>query len=367
MLNKWLATHINNLLLLFGLLLALLISNFGYADLYRNVLELTALGLSFHHWVNDAFMAIYFLLIGIEVKREIKIGKLSSLKQASFPVICALGGMMVPALIYYFLNKNSSGAAGWAIPTATDIAFALAALAIVKTLVPPILTLLMTSIAIADDIGAILLIAIFYSKDLVWQFAMGAFVLLSILWLLKKYIHVPLKIYALFGLFVWLCIYSSGVHATIAGVLMAMVLPVDLGKTVETRLSPFVYLFVLPLFAFSNAGVVLSGAQIWDSVGIGIILGLVLGKQIGIFSFAWLSVKMGLALKPKEIRWTHLYGISCLCGIGFTMSLFIGHLAFGNSPPMETTKVAVMIASSAAAILGLIVLRSTGKKINVNL
>ncbi len=322
-------------------------------------------------WINDGLMAIFFLLVGLELKRELVEGELSDPRKLILPGVGAIGGMLVPALIYVGFNWNSSVALqGWAIPAATDIAFALGILALLGSRVPTALKVFLTSLAIIDDIGAIVIIAIFYTAQLSIQALLIVIACLPVAWWLNRRNVVDHSPYMLIGVIMWVAMLKSGVHATLAGVIMAFFIPLhdisDPGhsplKELEHDLHAIVAFFVLPVFAFVNAGIDLRGIsadQVFHAVPIGIALGLFLGKQLGIFGMCLLAVKMGLTKLPREMSLTALYGTSVLCGVGFTMSLFIGSLAFEQTGVdlLFDERLGIIAGSLASGILGYLVLR----------
>jgi NhaA family Na+:H+ antiporter len=326
-------------------------------------------------WINDGLMAIFFLLIGLEVKREMLEGELSSISQVALPGIAALGGMMVPAGIYVFLNRADPVALnGWAIPAATDIAFALGVLALLGEKVPPGLKLFLLAVAILDDIGAIVIIALFYSGDLSALSIVMAALVLGGLILLNRLRVTKISPYVVLGIALWICVLKSGVHATLAGVALAFCIPLR-GKSegdpspahnVEHALHPWVTFGILPLFAFANAGVSLSGISfdtLFARVPLGIATGLFIGKQAGVFGFSWLAVKLRLAKLPEDVTWLEFYGLSVLCGIGFTMSLFIGSLAFERGgPDIETAvRLGVLTGTLLSGLFGYFLLHKAMK------
>ena len=316
-------------------------------------------------WINDGLMALFFFLIGLEVKREIVTGQLRSWKQASLPVCAAIGGMIVPALIFVAINSGSpENIRGWAIPAATDIAFALGLLALLGTRVPVALKALLLAIAIIDDIGAIAIIALFYTENMN-QAALGLALVPAAGMLLLNRAGVARTIpYFLLGAFLWICVLKSGVHATLAGVITAMFVPLATGderplERLEHALHPWVAFLILPIFAFANAGVSFAGAgleALFAPLSLGIAAGLVFGKQIGILGACWLATKSKLATMPHDVTWRHVYGLSCLAGIGFTMSLFIGGLAFADPSQIDAVKMGVLTGSIVSAIIGMVVL-----------
>lgn len=322
-------------------------------------------------WINDGLMAIFFFLVGLEVKREVLQGELSSISKATLPFVAAIGGMAGPAIIYSYINSGDvETMRGWAIPSATDIAFALGVLALLGSRVPVSLKIFLLALAIIDDIGAITIIAIFYTENLSVEMLMISLVGFAGLFILNRAGVKSITPYALIGLFVWVCVLKSGVHATLAGVLTALAIPIA-GKTkedpsplhnLEHALHPWVAFMVLPIFAFANAGVSLAAielADLADKVPLGIALGLFFGNQILIFVLSFLAVKLGLAKLPEGVRWVHIYGTGCLAGIGFTMSLFIGTLAFSDPELVNQVRLGVLMGSFASAVLGFTVLKLT--------
>ncbi len=319
-------------------------------------------------WINDGFMAVFFFLVGLEIKREVVSGELSTRSRALLPAIAAVGGMIVPAVIYYYINMDTpENLAGWAIPAATDIAFALGVLSLLGSKAPVRLKILLTAIAIIDDLGAILIIAFFYTKGLAIEpffFAVAALIGLFIL----NNRHVSKTApYVILGVILWVAVLKSGVHATLAGVVTALFIPMTCPKDpeyspckhLEHALHPWVAFGILPVFAFANAGVPFKGMglhSLLDPVTLGIILGLVVGKELGIFSLLWLTIKSGLSPMPKGVRWIHLYAVSLLCGIGFTMSLFIGGLAFDDLAHQASIRLGVLVGSVISALAGFAIL-----------
>ncbi len=318
-------------------------------------------------WINDGFMAVFFLLVGLEIKREIVSGELSTRSRALLPAIAAIGGMIVPALIYYFINLDTpENLRGWAIPAATDIAFALGVLSLLGSRAPVRLKVLLTAIAIIDDLGAILIIAFFYTDNLATQPLFFAAAALAVLFIMNKINISATMPYILVGTVLWIAVLKSGVHATLAGVVTAFFIPMTCKhekafsplKDLEHKLHPWVAFGILPVFAFANAGVPFTGMSLnslLDPVTLGIILGLVAGKQVGIFSMLWLSIKLGLSPMVKGASWVHLYGVSVLCGIGFTMSLFIGGLAFDGTEQQASIRLGVLAGSIISAIVGYLI------------
>jgi NhaA family Na+:H+ antiporter len=365
------------------------------------------------HWVNDGLMAVFFLVVGLEIKREVLVGELSSVRNAALPVAAAVGGAVVPALIYLAINAGTEGSAGWGIPMATDIAFALGVLALLGEGAPVGLKVFLTALAIVDDIVAVLVIALFYTSEISWDALgvgavfLGALIVANLLGVGKT------LVYAVLGVGLWLCFLLSGVHATIAGVLLALTIPAisfinpgaflersryvlerfekagEKGENVladeerqaalhalnhaayklepplhelEHALNPWVVFAIMPIFALANAGVPLGGGiveALTSPVALGIVAGLVVGKQLGISLFAWLAVKSGISELPEGIRWRHVYGASCLAGIGFTMSLFISDLAFSDGSLVDVAKLGILAASLIAGVVGWSILRGT--------
>lgn len=322
-----------------------------------------------HHWINDGLMAIFFFLVGLELKREALIGELSDIKQILMPALAAVGGMIAPALIYATLNYNNPDyLAGWAIPAATDIAFALGVLSLLGNRVPNALKVFLVSIAIFDDLGAIIIIALFYTSDLSLLSLGIAAICLPFLFMLNKINVTRITPYLLIGLILWASLLKSGVHATLAGVLLAFFIPLRNSKDpehspleeLEHDLHNTVAFGVLPLFAFANAGISLAGTTldtVLHPVPLGIAGGLLIGKQVGVMAAVFLCLKIGLAELPKGTDIKQLYGVSLLCGIGFTMSLFISGLAFGGIPDGFDPRLGIILGSIIAGILGYLVLR----------
>jgi len=377
----------SGLVLLIAAIFALIISNSNLSELYFYTLERYlfiginefGLKLSVHHWINDALMAIFFFFVTLEIKREFIQGELSNIKQALLPIIAAVGGMAVPALFYVFINwGNMETMNGWAIPSATDIAFSLGVLSLLGSRIPMSLKVFLTALAIIDDLGAILIIAFFYSGDLSIPYL--SLILLSyiILLLLNKFSVKIFTPYLLIGLLMWFFTYKSGIHATIAGVLLASTIPHRLKDgdfslliKIEHAISPYVAFLIMPLFAFANAGVNLEGLSIsslMEPVPLGILCGLFFGKQIGVLLFSYISIKFKFAEAPNNSSWLSLYGVSVLTGIGFTMSLFVGNLAFANNIQyIDGVKIGVLSGSLLSTILGYLLLLIASKKIDVKI
>ncbi|MCH7517061.1 MAG: Na+/H+ antiporter NhaA, partial [Bacteroidetes bacterium] len=404
---------------------ALIWANSPWSDSYHNLWNTyisintgdLSLKLSSLHWINDGLMVIFFFVVGLEIKRELLVGELSSVKKASLPVAGAIGGMLVPALFYVFFTSGTEAVNGWGIPMATDIAFVVGILAILGSRVPLGLKVFVVSLAIADDIGAVLVIAIFYTSQISISALLAAAVILVLLVVVNKLGVKSLIIYSILGLLLWLAVLQSGIHATIAGVLLAFTIPAkarintksfsektkDLldkfnsagehGENVLTNenrqtdvmaieenckkiltplqrfehgLHPWSSFLIIPLFALANAGVTLTGmdlgAALTSSVSVGIIAGLFLGKQFGIFAFAWLAVKIKLASLPEGVSWRKIYGGGILAGIGFTMSLFIAGLAFTDDSLLNLAKIGILTASLIAGVVGYLFLKASLSK-----
>jgi Na+:H+ antiporter, NhaA family len=366
---------------------------------------------SIHFWINDGLMTIFFFLVGLEIKREVLVGELSSFGKAALPAVAALGGMVVPAGLYMLLNHGTSAASGWAIPMATDIAFVVGSLALVGRGLPSFLPVFLVSLAIFDDLGAVLVIALFYGGHLQAHFlVLASLVLIALVLLNILGFRWPLP-YVILGILLWVCTYLSGVHPTIAGVLLALSIPARSGwntsrfaemarialrrfvpegdssyalhlseqnqevieeiegllervepplQRIERTLHPYVSFGVMPLFALANCGIPVDGSVLWDSVSsppsLGILLGLFVGKQVGVFGATWLFIRSGLGVMPEGMSWKHLYGGALLCGIGFTMSLFIADLSFTNQHIHESAKMSILLASFASGFAGIFML-----------
>lgn len=358
---------------------AILISNSALSALYGQFLSLKFyIGLGDYGlskplllWINDGLMAIFFFLIGLEIKREMIKGQLNSLKKSTLPLVAAIGGMIAPAVIFVMVNYNSPETLnGWAIPAATDIAFALGILALLGTRAPVSLKILLLAIAIIDDLGAIIIIALFYSADIATSYlysGLGALaVAAGFCWLGVR----RLWVYALIGAFSWVCFLKSGIHPTLAGVVLALTIPMQGDKDEPTMLEDLehslhwpVTFLILPIFAFANAGVSLAGLSFdmfLEPLPLGIALGLFLGKQLGVFGTTWVAVKTGLTTKPDGTNWMQIYGLSCLTGIGFTMSLFIGGLAFDDASIADQMRLGVLSGSIISGLVGFMVLYRAG-------
>jgi Na+:H+ antiporter, NhaA family len=361
------------LVLMASAAMALAVANSPLAGVYFATLKAHVGPLSVLHWINDGLMAVFFLLVGLEIKRELLDGRLRTWPDRLLPGVAALGGMVLPALVYAAVNRHAPETLrGWAIPTATDIAFALGVLALLGSRVPVSLKVFLTALAIIDDLGAVLIIALFYTADLSLPMLGGAAVILAALCALNKAGISRLWPYLALGTGLWAFTLLSGVHATIAGVLLALTVPLRLSvgrpddptsplHILEHAVSPWTAFLILPVFGFANAGVSFAGFEprmLLDPVTLGVALGLLLGKQLGVFGFVFATVRLGFAQRPAGATWPQVYGVALLCGVGFTMSLFIGLLAFAQRPELEAeTKVGVLLGSLACMAAGALVLR----------
>ncbi len=372
----------SGLLLLFSAIIALYVSNSvfssNYFEFLKSYFEIgiypISLKLSVLHWINDVLMAIFFFLVSLEIKREFLQGELSNPKQALLPIIGAVGGMLIPALVYIYFNlDNSTTLKGWAIPSATDIAFSLGVLSLLGKRVPISLKVFLTALAIIDDLGAIIIIAFFYSGNVEIKYLILMLVTLIALYGLNRFnvkIFIP---YLILGLFLWDFTHQSGIHATIAGVLLAMFIPHNTKNVkkslllkLEHAISPYVAFGIMPIFAFANAGVSLEGMNInslLNPVPLGIVCGLFFGKQIGVFIFSYISIKLKIASMPANTNWLSFYSVAILTGIGFTMSLFVGNLAFAESIEyLDGVKIGVLFGSLISTLFGFFLLYIGTKK-----
>ena len=372
----------SGLFLLFAAIVALVLSNTNFSDLYFKILNTHlligtkdfGLDLSILHWINDALMAIFFFIVTLEIKREFIHGELSKPKQALLPIIGAVGGMAVPALIYIIINfETGYTLRGWAIPSATDIAFSIGVLSLLGSRVPISLKVFLVALAIIDDLGAIIIIAFFYSSELQYNYLLLMIISFIALLLLNKFSVKKFTPFLLVGLLLWYFTHGSGIHSTIAGVLLATTIPhrkkekeYSLLLKLEHMLSPYVAFGIMPLFALANAGVDLKGISfnsLLYPVPLGILCGLFFGKQIGVFLFSFLSVKLKFAEMPSNSNWLKFYGVGILTGIGFTMSLFVGNLAFVDySNQMDGVKIGVLAGSFLSATVGYFMLLMVSKK-----
>lgn len=399
-------------LLLISTVAALTWANSGYSrtyfDLWEQHLSIGAGGFtlskSLHHWINDGLMVIFFFLVGLEIKRELLVGELASPRKAMLPIIAAIGGMVGPALIYLMFNAGTPESSGWGIPMATDIAFALGILALAGDRVPTALKVFLAALAIVDDMGAVLVIALFYTSELSSTMLFAGAGFLVLLFIANRLNIRSVTVYVVLGVGLWYCFLKSGVHATVAGVLLAMMIPVrskidktkfldetkqavadleDDGSTrsenelihhiavlseevqsplhrFEHALQPYVAFLIMPIFAFANAGVHLQAdvfSMLLSPVSLGVGLGLIVGKQVGIFSVTWIAVKLKIAALPNNVSWKMIYATTWLCAIGFTMALFIAGLAFDDPTPLDISKISILLASTVSGIVGLVLLR----------
>ncbi|MDB5120292.1 MAG: nhaA [Sphingobacteriales bacterium] len=369
------------ILLLICVICSLTIANSPFGDAYADFLE-TAVGgniglINLKYpillWINDGLMAVFFLLVGLEIKRELVEGELSSGQQAALPVFAAIGGMLVPALIFALFNNNTATANGWGIPMATDIAFAIAILALLGDKVPTSLKIFLTALAIVDDLGAILVIAIFYSTDIHLDYLAYGGIVLTVLIILNRLKVMNIWCYLIPGIIMWYFIHHSGIHATIAGVLTALTIPTTPDDTesplekLEHALTKPVNYLIMPIFALANTNISFQSNMVFSlygNMGLGILMGLLFGKPLGIFLMSWFSVKMGFGALPEGIKWSQIIGIGILGGIGFTMSIFIAMLSY-KAPQLQTeAKFVILVTSILSGLLGYTVLTFIYSKIN---
>lgn len=367
------------IILIICVIVSLIIANTGWNDGFNEFLSLhlgfetSSIQLRYPIllWINDGLMAIFFLLVGLEIKREIIEGELSSPKKAALPIFAAFGGMLVPAGIYFLFNNTTQTSAGWGIPMATDIAFALGVLSLLGKRVPVSLKIFLAALAIVDDLGAILVIAIFYTKELHWDQLFYSGGILALLVLMNKFGVKNLLFYIIPGIFLWYFIHHSGIHATIAGVLLALTIPTNPVKdtspleALEHAIVKPVNFIIMPIFAIANTNIrfeqeMLDGLS--SPLGLGIILGLVLGKPIGVTLFSWISVKLGFSKLPSKANWKHIIGVGLLAGIGFTMSIFIGLLSFSDPLFQIEAKFSILVASVLAGVAGYVFLNLLNNK-----
>ena len=356
---------IPGLILILATTIAMLLSNSPLADKYFALVHLQ-LPINVLFVVNDILMAIFFLDVGLEIKQQVTTGTLSKIRQVILPIIAACGGVITPALIYIVFNWSDKVALrGWAIPTATDIAFAVGVIILLCKRIPLQLKILLLAIAVFDDLIAILIIAVFYTPNISSIYLCFSIAIIIVLCLMnysgvKKILH-----YLLVGSLLWICMLNSGIHATISGVIIALTIPLTTQQTIHKNLSKFVYFIIMPIFALTNAGISLENINLnnlLETVPLGIALGLIFGKQLGIFSFSWLAVRAKIAVIPKEVSWRQYYGMAIVCGVGFTMSIFIGNLAFDHISAEYATlnKAGVLLGSTVSAILGYTFLKKVG-------
>lgn len=361
------------LILIVCTVISLLLTNSSFGTAYHQFWETQFVGHSIRHWINDGLMAIFFLLIGLELEREIYLGELSKIKDALLPIFGALGGMLIPAGLYILFNYGTPTISGAGIPMATDIAFALGVLALLGSRVPTSLKVFLTALAVMDDLGAILVIAIFYSKTLLWSnllIALGIWLFLFILGKLKVRNLIP---YLIGGVAMWYFMLNSGVHATITGVLLAFAIPFGKGGEKSTSyilqniLHKPVAFIILPIFALANTSIILSGEivqTLTQNYSIGIAVGLIVGKPLGIFLLTFLAVAFGICKLPEDLNWKSIISVGFLAGIGFTMSIFITLLAFNDETIINNAKFVILLSSLVAGIIGLVSLKLTLKSIN---
>ncbi len=362
------------IILIACVVISLIIANSSLGDEFHHILE-TSLGFSLighsffrsiHFWINDGLMAIFFLLVGLEIKRELLEGELSNIKKSSLPMLAALGGMLVPAIIYSSINWGTKGISGWGIPMATDIAFAVAIISLLGKRVPLGLKIFLTALAIVDDLGAIVVIAIFYTEQLAFLYLFYAAIIFGILLLMNRFKVNNYLWYMPLGILLWYCTYRSGIHATISGVLLALTIPTNKSNIIspleklEHLLSKPVAFLIMPLFAISNTDILFNTEAIQglaSPIGLGIIIGLVFGKPIGITLFSIIAVKMKVSALPKNCNWTHIIGAGFLGGIGFTMSIFIALLSFKEIEIQSLGKISILAASVLSGIIGYTILK----------
>jgi Na+:H+ antiporter, NhaA family len=376
LLRKFLSQEASGgIVLMASALVALVVANSQLSAAYFDALHIDIAGMSLLHWINDGLMAMFFLLVGLEIKRELLEGALSTWPRRALPGIAAAGGMIVPALIYVGFNAGSAETLrGWAIPAATDIAFALGVLALLGPSAPVSLKVFLTALAILDDLGAVIIIALFYSSDLSFAYLGLAALTFAALLALNWTSVTRLSPYLVLGAVLWFLVLKSGIHATLAGVALASAIPLKMRGAVATApsalhrlehgLSPSVAFLIVPIFGFANAGVSLKSmtpSAMLDPVPLGVAVGLFFGKQIGVFGSAWIAIRLRLADLPARATWLQLYGVSALCGIGFTMSLFIGLLAFDDPHLQDETKMGVLAGSLLSAIFGWLIIRFGSK------
>lgn len=365
-------------LLIFCVIISLLIANSAFGNAFQNILD-TAIGSENLHlkypvsvWINDGLMAVFFLLVGLEIKRELLEGELSSFKSASLPIIAAIGGMIVPAIIFAALNFNNEFSKGWAIPMATDIAFSLAIISLLGKSVPASLKIFLAALAIADDLGAILVIAIFYTGEIHWNY-LGYSALIVVLLIVLNFLKIKkIAFYLIPGFFLWFFMHHSGIHATIAGVLLAFTIPTNESETeisplekLEQKLHLPVNFFIMPVFALANTNILITSgisAALSSTLGLGIIFGLFFGKVLGINLFSFLAVKLKISRLPEQSNWKQMTGVGFLAGIGFTMSIFIAILSFkGIHTIQDEAKLAILAASVLSGITGFLLLKLSPK------
>ncbi|HWT61993.1 MAG TPA: Na+/H+ antiporter NhaA [Ochrobactrum sp.] len=364
------------IVLMLSAALALIVANSPFSKAYFEALHFYIGPLSLAHWINDALMAVFFLLVGLEIKREFLDGQLASWPNRMLPGIAAAGGVVLPALIFVAFNYGDpEKARGWAVPSATDIAFALGVLSLLGSRVPSSLKVFLATLAILDDLAAVVIIAIFYTAEISMPYLGAAFATAAVMFAMNRLDVARLLPYLIGAVVLWFFVLNSGVHATVAGVVAALMIPLKPAKAkpddmssplhiLEHALAKPVAFFIVPVFGFANAGISFAGMSpsiIFDTLPLGIMLGLFVGKQFGVFGAAWLAIKSGLAQKPMGATWAQLYGVAVLCGIGFTMSIFIGLLSFPSELLQAETKIGVLTGSALSALCGYVMLRMLTK------
>ncbi|MBC7555959.1 MAG: Na+/H+ antiporter NhaA [Chryseobacterium sp.] len=372
--NFFQSSETSGILLIICVIISLFIANSSASESFNHLLhssigfESINLKFSVSHWINDGLMAVFFLLVGLEIKREVVNGELSTLKSASLPIFAAIGGMLVPALIYFFFNHGTPYAKGWAIPMATDIAFSLAIVGMLGNAVPSSIKIFLAALAIVDDLGAILIIAFFYTDSLQWQYLGVCFIIIGLLILFNFLNFKNYFFYIIPGIFLWYFMIHSGIHATIAGVILAFTIPTNIAKDIpspleklESKLHIPVSFFIMPIFALTNTDITFHTGMIdglFTNFGAGIIVGLVLGKIVGINVFSWLAIKLGFSELPYKSQWNQMIGVGLLAGIGFTMSIFIALLSFkGHQNIQDEAKFAILAASLISGFSGYLLLK----------
>ena len=369
----------SGILLIFCVVISLMIANSSFGEAFQNLLD-TKIGTEVFHlnypisiWINDGLMAIFFLLVGLEIKREIVEGELSSFSNASLPIVAAVGGMLVPALIFFLFNQETDFAKGWAIPMATDIAFSLAIIAMLGKRVPISLKIFLAALAIVDDLGAIVVIAIFYTDQIHWDYLGLSALMVAILIILNRLNFTKHIFYLIPGVFLWYFMHHSGIHATIAGVLLAFAIPTNVSTTeisplekLEQKLHLPVNFIIMPIFALANTNIAFKNGMVdglFSNFGYGIILGLFLGKVIGINLFSYIFIKLKISTLPDKSSWSQMIGVGLLAGIGFTMSIFIALLSFKGFPEVQDeAKFAILVASLLSGFAGFTLLNLVSKR-----
>ena len=356
---------LSGLLLLLATAVSLVISNTPWGGAYHHFWELplgaSPLEKSIEHWINDGLMVVFFFQVGLEIKREVLYGELTDLRHAMLPVMAAVGGVALPAGLYLLCASGTPSAHGWAVPTATDIAFSLGILSLLGDRIPFSLRIFLTALAIIDDLLAVVIIAVFYTAQLHLLYLIGAAVVFTVLVLCNRFKVKALPVYFGLGILLWLCVLQSGIHATIAGVLLAITIPTAAIEGLEAALHKPVSYLVLPVFALANTAIALSAGSFTNLIsplGLGIGLGLIIGKPLGIFGATWLMVRAGISSLPEGITWLKLFGLGCTAGIGFTMAILIANLSFAEVAQVDLAKLAVIIGSCASTLIGMAVLRA---------